>query len=390
MDAADLAGQSVAGRSVFSVASELAARHGAINLAQGFPDDDPPQPLLDAAVSALLSGANQYTPSDGLPLLREAVARHTRLMHGVDYDADSEVTVTAGATEAISTAMRALLGPGEEVVVVSPFYELYMASAALTGATVRVVRTRFPDFRLDLDAVAAAFSPKTRLVVVNTPGNPSGQLLSRSEIAAIGELAEGADALILADETYAELILDGSRHVAVASDPRCRPRTITVSSASKTLSATGWRIGWALAAPALTSVVRGLHQHVTFAAATPLQHAVAAALEAPWLDAHLRAQRREYASRCDTLLHHLRDAGHETNTPRGGYFALAKVGCDDLAYCRELPASAGVAAIPGSALFAPGDGDQIVRFCFCKRPATLVEAGRRLTAHHSVGPTEPT
>jgi N-succinyldiaminopimelate aminotransferase len=372
----------VAGRSVFSVASELAARHDAINLAQGFPDDDPPEALLEAAACALRSGANQYAPSDGLPRLRDAIARHTRRVHDVDYDADREVTVTVGATEAISTAMRALLGPGDEVVIVSPFYELYVACAALTGATVRVVRSSFPDFRLDLDAVARAFSAKTKLAVVNTPSNPSGQMLSRAEIAAIGELAERNGALILSDETYAELILDGSAHVPVASDLRCRQRTITVSSASKTFSATGWRIGWALAAPELTEAVRRLHQHVTFAAATPLQHAVAESLDSRWLHAQLDAQRQEYARRRDTLLHHLHLAGLETNMPRGGYFVLAAIDQDDVAYCAELPAKAGVAAIPGSALFAGGDGDGLVRLCFCKRPATLVEAGERLVSHH--------
>jgi N-succinyldiaminopimelate aminotransferase len=370
----------IAPTSVFSTATRAAREHAAVNLAQGAPDFDPPEALVSAAVDALASGRSQYSLSEGLPELREAIAAHVREQHGVVYSPDDEVTVTVGATEAIWSTVAALVAPGDEVVLVEPFYELYRAAVLAAGGRCRYVRTTFPRFCLDLDQLATAFSPRTRLVVVNTPGNPSGRLLTAVEAAALGALAERHDAAVLSDETYEHIVFAG-RHVPVATDPACRPRTITVSSISKTFSATGWRVGWALAAPGLTAALRATHQHVTFAAATPLQAAVAATLDAAAPSGYLVALRRAYAQRREVLAAALDRLGFETPRPDGGFFLTVGVQGDERAFCRRLLHEAGVAALPGSAFHAPGAPTPgFVRFAFCKRVETLKEAGARIVA----------
>jgi N-succinyldiaminopimelate aminotransferase len=366
--------------SIFSTITRLAVRHGAINLAQGFPDFDPPAELLEAADDALRSGFHQYAPSTGLPELRAAIAAHQAAEYGLEYDPETEVTVTVGATEAIWSAATALLDPDDELVVIEPFYENYPLLAAPVGARTRFVTTTFPGFELDPDRLEAAFTPRTRLVVVNTPTNPSGRVLGPEEIAALGELAERYDATILSDEAYEHVTFGGARHVPLASDPRCRERTITVSTASKTFSATGWRVGWALAPPPLTDALRKVHQFVTFAAATPLQRAVARMLDVAAEGDYYERLRREYEERLDVLLGVLEQTPLEVARPQGAYSFLVRCPGDDVEWCSELVTRARVAAIPGSEFFAGDAGRGLVRFAFCKRVETLREAGERLLA----------
>jgi N-succinyldiaminopimelate aminotransferase len=266
------------GTSIFSTVTEWAMEAGAINLAQGFPDFEPPEALVRAAEDALRQGLHQYAPSVGDPVLRQAVAEHQKAEYGLDWDPATDVTITTGASEAVTASLLALLEPGDEVVLVEPCYDLYPYAVVAAGGVPVYVPTAFPDFRLDLDRLAAAVTDRTRVIIVNTPTNPTGQQLTAEEIRVLGELAARHDAYLISDEVYEHLVYDGGTHLPVASDPVARERTITVSSVSKTFSATGWRIGWAVAPPALSAAVRSAHQFVTFNAPTPLQRATAVML----------------------------------------------------------------------------------------------------------------
>jgi N-succinyldiaminopimelate aminotransferase len=367
------------GVSIFTRLTLLANQYGAVNLAQGFPDFPPPAAMQEAATAAMAAGFHQYAPSPGYPRLRQAIAAHARDRYGVEYDPDTEVTVTVGATEGMWSATTALMEPGDEAIVIEPFYETYPPCVAAAGGVTRFVPTAFPDFRLDLDRLEAAFSARTRLVFLNTPGNPSGALLRQEELARIGELAERFDAYLIADETYEHITYDGARHLPVAAVPECRARTITLSSVSKTFNATGWRIGWVLAPPALTDAVRKVHQFVTFAASSPLQQAVADMFESAAGGDYYDQLRAEYAERRTTLLGYLEKTGLELSRPEGGYFVMTRCPDDDVAWCEALIQNAGVAAIPGSAFYHHQSyGAGLVRFAFCKRVATLHEGGSRL------------
>jgi N-succinyldiaminopimelate aminotransferase len=369
------------GVSVFSRVTELANRYQAINLAQGFPDFDPPARLLEAAGAAMDGHFNQYAPSPGYPRLRAAIAAHAKARYGLTYDPDTEITVTAGATEAMWSATTALMEPGDEAVVIEPFYETYPPCVAAAGGTVRFVRTRFPDFRPDPAELAAAFGPRTRLVFLNTPGNPSGRVLGLDELTAVGELAARYGAWLIADETYEHLTYGDARHVPVASVPACRDRTVTLSSASKTFSATGWRVGWALAPAPLTDALRKVHQFVTFAAPSPLQQAVAAMLEAAPSSGYFEELAADYARRREVLLGYLAKTELAVAPPEGGFFVMARCPGDDVEWCARLTEQARVAATPGSAFYhEPAAGRGLVRFAFCKRESTLHEAGERLVA----------
>src|SRR5215217_4682533 len=269
------------GTSIFSTLTELAVRHQAVNLAQGFPDFEPPAPLLDAAADALRSGWSQYAPSIGYPELRQAVAAHQLDRYGRQVDPDTEVTVTVGATEAIWSAVEALTEPGDEVLLFEPYYDMYPAAVAAAGCVPRVVPgTGFPDLRIDLDRLTAAVGPRTRLAILNTPTNPTGRTVGAQELQVLGQLCERYGVTVIADEAYEHVVLDGRGHLPVAAEPALAGRTVTVSSASKTFSATGWRVGWAVAPPALTGALRRVHQFVTFAASSPLQRAVGTMLAA--------------------------------------------------------------------------------------------------------------
>ncbi len=369
------------GTSIFSTVTEWAVEANAINLSQGFPDFEPPAELVTAAEEAMHQGLHQYAPSVGDPVLRQAVAAHQLARYGLAWDPVTDVTVTTGASEAIAASLLALLEPGDEVVLVEPCYDLYPYAVVAAGGVPVYVPTAFPDFRLDLDRLAAAVTDRTRVIVVNTPTNPTGQLLSAEEIRVLGELAARHDAYLISDEVYEHLVYDGLEHRPVASDPVARERTITVSSVSKTFSATGWRIGWAVAPPALSAAVRSAHQFVTFNATTPLQRASAVMLDVAATGDYYRTLLAQYTERRDILLAALAGLDLEIGRPRGTYFVMTRCAGDDTAYVKDLIASRGVAAIPGSAFYydgRTGPGRGLVRFAFCKRADTLRTAARRL------------
>lgn len=374
------------GTSVFSVVTEQAVAAGAINLAQGFPDFDPPEELVAAAGEALRSGLNQYAPSIGDPVLREAVAAHQRDRYGLACDPATEVTVTAGASEALAVTLTALLEPGDEVLLVEPCYDLYPYAVVAAGGVPRSLTTSFPDFRVEEDALRAAVSDRTRVIIVNTPTNPTGRLLGPEVTAVLGELAERHDAYILSDEVYEHVLFDGQQHRPVAADPACAARTITVSGVSKTFSATGWRIGWAIAPPEVSAAIRSVHQFVTFTAPAPLQRAAGVMLGHAATGDYYDQLVADYTERRDVLLDALKQTDLTVSRPDGTYFVMTRCPADDrsgddVAYVERLIAERGVAAIPASAFFSdPARGRGLVRFAFCKRTSTLRAAGERLAA----------
>lgn len=370
------------GTSIFAEVTQLAQRHGAINLGQGFPDFDGPEFVKQAAVSAIAAGRNQYSRMSGTPELCAAVAAHQRRFYGLDYDPDAEVTVFSGATEAIHSTLQALLDPGDEVVLFEPFYDSYPACIALAGAAARVVTLRPPGFGFEPGELEAAVTPRTRLVLVNTPSNPSGKVFGRDELERIAGLCRAHDLVAVCDEVYEHMTYD-AEHVPLASLPGMRERTVTISSTGKTFSLTGWKVGYACAAPELSAALRGVHQFVTFCVATPFQHAMAAALQAP--DAYFEGLAHDYRARRDRLCQGLEDAGLGVLVPAGTYFVQADIRPlgfqDDVEFCRRLPERVGVAAIPTSAFYASKEeGRHLVRFAFCKTDATLDEGIRRLRA----------
>jgi N-succinyldiaminopimelate aminotransferase len=365
---------------IFNEMSVLAARTGSINLGQGFPDTDGPPEVAEAAIAAIRAGHNQYPPGAGLPALRQAIAEHQRRWYGLDHDPDTEVVVTMGATEAIAAAVLGLCEPGDEVVTLEPYYDSYAATIAMAGARRRVVTLRAPDFALDPDALAAAVGPKTRLVLLNSPHNPTGRVLSAGELDAVARVCLEHDLLAVTDEVYEHLVYDG-RHIPLATLPGMAERTVTISSHGKTFSFTGWKVGWACGPADLIAAVRTAKQYLSYSGATPFQHAatVALALPASYYDelAAGLAQRR------DLLCQGLRDAGLDTFTHQGTYFAVtdaASVGAaDGVEFCFALPERVGVVAVPMSVFYDdPDAGRTLVRFAFCKRPEILAEAAARL------------
>jgi N-succinyldiaminopimelate aminotransferase len=370
------------GTSVFAEYTRLASEHKAVNLGQGFPDFDGPEFVKEAAVAAIRGGQNQYLPMTGLPAMAQAVADHQRRFYGVAYDPAREVTVYAGATEAIFVALQALLDPGDEVVVFEPFYDSYPAGAAMAGASLRTVTLRAPEFAFDPAELRAAITPRTRAFLLNSPNNPSGRVFSAEELDGIASICVEHDLLAITDEVYEHIVFERP-HLPLASRPGMRERTVTISSTGKTFSLTGWKIGYTCAAPPLTEALRMVHQFVTFTIASPFQHAMAAALTTG--DAFFTDLAADYRSRRDRLCAGLRDAGFAVRPPQGTYFALADIrplGYEDAeTFCRELPGRVGVAAIPASAFYAhPAAGQHLVRFAFCKKDETLEEGLRRLRA----------
>jgi N-succinyldiaminopimelate aminotransferase len=366
---------------IFAEMTALAQRTDAVNLGQGFPDTDGPSFLLEAAVKAIRSGANQYPPARGVPALREAIAEHQRDWYGLDVDPDTEVLVTVGATEGIATAILALCEPGDEVVVLEPYYDSYAASIALAGAVRRTVPLLPPSYGLDVEALTAAFSDRTRMVLLNSPHNPTGRVLTRTELAAVANLAIAHDAVVVADEVYEHLVFSGSEHVPIASLPGMAERTLTISSAGKTFSVTGWKIGWVHGPAELVDAVAAVKQFVTFVGGAPFQPAVAQALASP--RELMRAQSAGLERRRDLLCAGLADAGFAVSVPQGTYFVLADASplgfSDGIDLCRRLPELAGVVGVPVQ-VFCDHQGPltPIVRFAFCKREEVLQEAVRRL------------
>ena len=370
------------GTTVFSEMTRLALEHRAVNLSQGFPDFEGPAHVIDAAVAALRGGNNQYARSMGLPPLVEAVAAHRLRWYGQACDPATEVAVTTGATEAIAAAILGLVEPGDEVVLFEPFYDSYPAMVATAGAVARCVTLRFPDFALDLAALEAQIGPRTRLLVLNSPHNPTGKVFSRAELEAIARICVERDLLVLCDEVY-EHITYGAEHVPLASLPGMRERTLTASSLGKTFSFTGWKIGWLVGPPQLVAAAQAAHQFLTFATATPLQIAAAEALRT--CDATFAAELQAgYRARRDFLVDALREAGFAVAVPEGAYFVLADFRAhsreDDRTFAARLVREIGVAAIPPSGFYAaaPDEGRHLLRFAFCKRMETLDAAAERL------------
>jgi N-succinyldiaminopimelate aminotransferase len=369
------------GTTVFAEMTELARRTGAINLGQGFPDTDGPATVLEAAVQAIRGGHNQYPPGPGIPALREAVAAHQRRRYGLEYDPDGEVLVTTGATEAIAAAILALVEPGDEVVALEPYYDSYAACIALAGGIRAPVALRPPDFRLDLDELRAAITGRTRLLLINTPHNPTGAVLDRTELTALAELASERDLLVVTDEVYEHMVFDGE-HIPLATLPGMRERTISIGSAGKTFSVTGWKVGWVTSAPELVAAVRSAKQFLTFVSGGPFQHAVAYALNT-LPDAFYAEQREHLRRKRDLLCGGLERAGFTVFRPHGTYFVTTDVAAlgepDGRAFCLELAHRCGVVAVPNAVFYDRKDlGATQVRFAFCKRDEVLAEAVDRL------------
>ncbi len=366
---------------IFAEMSALAVRTGAINLGQGFPDTDGPASLLADAVAAIQAGANQYPPGPGVPELRRAIAGHQRRFYGLDVDPDTEVLVTAGATEAIAATILALTGPGDEVVTFEPYYDSYAASIALSGATRRTVVLRRPDFSFDPAQLAAVFSDRTRLILLNSPHNPTGKVFTAAELEVIAGLARRHDVLVATDEVYEHLAFDGHRHIPIATLPGMAERTVTISSAGKTFSVTGWKIGWLHAPAEITASIRAVKQFLTYVNGAPFQPAVARALALD--DDFYRTLAGDLQRKRDILSTGLRDAGFDVYPSAGTYFVVTDavpLGFDDgMELCLQLPELAGVAAVPVSVFHDdPQAARSLVRFAFCKRDDVLLDAVQRL------------
>jgi N-succinyldiaminopimelate aminotransferase len=370
------------GTTIFAEMSALAVATGSVNLGQGFPDTDGPAEILRAAADAVLSGrGNQYPPGPGIPELRQAIAAHQRRFYGLDVDPDTEVLVTTGATEAVAAALLALVEPGDEVIAFEPYYDSYAACIALAGGVRVPVTLRAPEFRPDLDALRAAVTPRTRLILLNSPHNPTGSVFSRAELTAVAELACERDLLVISDEVYEHMVYSGE-HVPIGSLPGMAGRTVSVSSAGKTFSLTGWKVGWVTASAALVAAVRAVKQFLTFVSSGPFQYAIAGALAMP--DAYFASISEDLRVRRDLLCDGLSAAGFTVYPPDGTYFVTTDIsriggGADGVEFCRDLPRQAGVVAIPNSVFCDDPDAGRFqVRFAFCKRPEVLQDALARI------------
>ncbi len=373
------------GTTIFAEMSALAVRTGAVNLGQGFPDTDGPKEMLDAAVEAIHAGRNQYPPGPGVPELRRAISDHQRRWWGLEYDPDGEILATAGATEAIAASILALCEPGDEVVCFEPYYDSYAASIALAGAVRRPVTLRPSGgrYEFDPDELRAAFGPRTRMLLLNSPHNPTGKVFSRDELSLLAQLCIDHEVVAVTDEVYEHLVFSdaGSPHLPIATLPGMRERTLRISSAGKTFSCTGWKIGWASGPTPLVSAVIRVKQFLTFVNGAPFQPAIALALGLP--DSYFTGFRDDLRVRRDLLCEGLTDAGFRVFSPEGTYFVTADIsplgGTDGVEFCRSLPERCGVVAVPTQVFYDhPDEGRRIIRFAFCKRPEVLDEAVSRL------------
>lgn len=382
------------GTTIFTVMSALATEHKSINLGQGFPDTDGPEDVVRAAADALMDGRNQYPPMPGLPELRLAIAAANRRFYGLDIDGMSQVTVTSGATEAITACLMAVIDPGDEVVLIEPLYDTYVPVVRMLGAIPRIVRLTPPGWDLPREELAAAFGPKTKAILLNSPMNPCGKVFTAEELGFIARLVEQHDTYAICDEVYEHLVFDGARHIPLMTLPGMRERAMRIGSAGKTFSLTGWKVGYVTASAALTPLVQKAHQNLTFTTAPNLQRAVAVGLAKD--DAYFASLSADLQARRDRLARGLAEIGLSVLPTQGTYFITtdfaplgAKVGFngDDVAFCRHITEQAGVTAIPVSAFYDVQDGDDrgapkhYARFAFCKRPEVLDEAIARLKRH---------
>jgi N-succinyldiaminopimelate aminotransferase len=375
------------GTTIFAEMSALALRTGAVNLGQGFPDTDGPAEVIEVAVDALRGGRNQYAPGMGVPELRQAIAAHQKRFYGLDIDPDSEVGVTTGATEAIASALLGLVDPGDEVIVLEPYYDSYVAVIQMAGGVRRPVTLRAPDFRLPVDELRAAVSPRTTAILLNSPQNPTGTVLRREELDAIAAVAIEHDLVVISDEVYEHLTFDGIPHIPITTLPGMADRTLSISSGGKSFSFTGWKVGWATGPAPLVQAMIGAKQFLTYTSGSPLQPAIAHALGAD--DAYFDGFRAQLQSQRDLLCDGLAEIGFEVYVPEGTYFAttdITPLGFDDgVEFCRTLPERAGVVAIPHQ-VFHVDVGRPLVRWAFCKRPEVIQEALDRLKVLRTPAP----
>jgi N-succinyldiaminopimelate aminotransferase len=373
---------------IFSHMSRLAAAHEAVNLGQGFPDRDGPDAIRAVAARALIDGPNQYPPSTGLSVLRQAIADHARRFYGLAYDADHEVLVTSGGTEALAACIMTMCAPGDEIVMIEPTYDSYRPIAQAVGAHVRVVTLTPPHWRLTEEALRAVIGPRTRAVLINSPLNPAGRVLARDELDALARAVEGTNAVVICDEVYEHLVFDGATHVPFATLPEMRERTLRIGSAGKMFSLTGWKIGWVTGPKALVEIVAKAHQFLTFATPPALQLGVAHGL-AHEMDFPIALTARLQKNR-DILAAALTGMGFEVQPCEGTYFLTANIARltneKDLAFCERLVREAGVALIPLSVFFQSGMPDTFVRFAFCKQQVLIEEAIARLTRYFAKAP----
>lgn len=372
------------GTTIFAQMSALAVATGSTNLGQGFPDVDGPSEMLDAAVAAIRGGRNQYPPGPGVPELLQAIANHQDRFYGLRVDPGREVLVTAGATEAIAATILALCEPGDEVVTFEPYYDSYAATIALAGAVRRTSVLRFPDFAVDVDSLTAAFSERTRLVLLNSPHNPTGKVFSRAELELVADLARRHNAWVVCDEVYEHITFDGVAHIPMATLPGMSERTLTISSAGKTFSATGWKVGWVTGPAAAVAAVRAVKQFLTFVSAGPFQPAVATALALP--DTVYADLATSLQAKRDLVCEALESVGLPVSRPQGTYFVIADLaslaaGASGVALCEELVRRCAVVGIPVSVFHDdPEAAPTLVRFAVCKRDEVLREAVRRIGA----------
>jgi aspartate/methionine/tyrosine aminotransferase len=372
--------------SVIREMTRIAVQHGAINLAQGMPDFPAPEPIKEAAVEAIRADFNQYAITWGAPSLRRAIAAKVERFNGLQADPETMITVTCGATEAMMCAMLGVVNSGDEVIVFEPFYENYGPDAAISGAKLVFVPLQAPDYTFDPDTLRRAFSPRTKALILNTPHNPTGRVFTLAEMEQIAALAQEFDALVITDEIYEHIRYDEHDHISIATLPGMAERTITISGLSKTYSVTGWRIGYLIASPELTSGLRKVHDFLTVGAPAPLQEAAAVALQSP--DEYYVALAREYQARRDLLYNALAESGFGCTKPQGAYYIMTDIrgfgDWNDVDFARYLTEKIGVAPVPGSSFYADEAlGRSSVRFCFCKREETLLAAADRLRALHA-------
>lgn len=377
------------GASIFAEMTTLAINTGSINLGQGFPDYDGPSEVLEIARKNIADGLNQYPSGTGTPELRLAIAEHQQRFWGLTYDPDSEILVTMGATEALAGALLGILNEGDEVIVFEPLFDTYAGCVALAGATLSPVTLRPQTtgrFGFDPEELKRVINKKTRMILLNSPHNPTGMVFTRDELQLVADIAQQHDLIVVSDEVYEHLVFDEAHHIPIATLPGMKERTITISSGGKSFNTTGWKIGWACAPAQFVNATRMAKQLFTFAGGTPFQTAIAAGLRLS--DSYFTSLASDLQSKRDILITALHDAGLKPITPEGTYFITADIShrfpnIDSLQFCRQLPAECGVVAIPGGVLYDPRhsrEGQHLVRFAFCKQNDTLHEAARRLRA----------